>query len=141
MVKYHSRSRQQEFAVSVAALDEALTIISQAVDPAVRPHPGATTAARNAIEQLLAVVESTFHEPAGEVPPPPDLSGLREAGIPVAGDHEFAGPGRPARRPPPAAVRVRDRYDVAVATGHRRQPALTAARQGPAGGNGVVAGP
>ncbi|MDP9022686.1 MAG: hypothetical protein M3N57_08315, partial [Actinomycetota bacterium] len=61
----------------------------QAVDPAVRPHPGATTAARNAIEQLLAVVESTFHEPAGEVPPPPDLSGLREAGIPIASDSEF----------------------------------------------------
>lgn len=87
---YHSRSRSQEFAVSVAALDEALTMIEHATDEAVRPHRAAIRMARNAIRELLAIIESTFHEPADQTPPPPDLAPLRSAGIPLVTDPEFA---------------------------------------------------
>ncbi|MBW3577623.1 MAG: potassium channel family protein [Actinobacteria bacterium] len=87
---YHSRSRAQEFAVSIAALDEALTIITEAVDVTIRPHPAALGAARTAVRDLLAVVGSTFHEPASQTPPPPDLTPLRQIGLPVMDDDRFA---------------------------------------------------
>lgn len=87
---YHSRSRAQEFAVSIAALDEALTIITEAIDEEeIRPHPAALGAARHAVSELLAVIESTFHERASEVPPTPDLARLRQVGIPVVDDERF----------------------------------------------------
>ena len=80
---FHSAERSDEFAVSVAALDEALTIITLTVDEHARPHRAAVGAARAAIARLLAIIEAGFHDGADRSPPPPDLTPLREAGIPI----------------------------------------------------------
>ncbi|MBW3561971.1 MAG: two pore domain potassium channel family protein [Actinobacteria bacterium] len=86
---FHSRHRSDEFAVSIATLDEALTIITVAVDDAVRPHPAAVRAARRAIGRLLGIIQASFSEVADRPPPPPDLQPLRDAGLPVVDDERF----------------------------------------------------
>lgn len=86
---FHSRDRSDEFAVSIGALDEALTIITLAVDEAVRPHPAAVRAARRAIGRLLDIIQASFSDVADQPPPPPDLQALRDAGVPVVDDERF----------------------------------------------------
>ena len=86
---FHSKDRSDEFAVSVTAFDEALTIVSLAVDEEARPHSAAVSAARHAIGRLLMIIEASFHDAAPQPPPPPDLEPLRRAGVPVVDDHRF----------------------------------------------------
>ncbi|MBW3663679.1 MAG: two pore domain potassium channel family protein [Actinobacteria bacterium] len=86
---FHSPDRSDEFALSVTALDEALTITITAVREDARPHAAAVKTARAAIGRLLGILETSFHDAAEHVPPAPDLTPLRAAGIPVVDDALF----------------------------------------------------
>lgn len=88
---FHSPDRTDEFAMSVTALDEALTITLTAIPEAARPHSAAVKTARAAIGRLLGILEASFHDAAEQVPPAPDLTPLRAAGIPVVDDAVFHG--------------------------------------------------
>lgn len=87
---FHGRDRAAAFAVNVAALDEAVTMLETAVIEARRPHPLHLRAWRHAVHRLLEVIEGDFGGPADVPPPDPDLGPLRDAGIPLLPDADVA---------------------------------------------------
>lgn len=86
---FHSRQRRDAFATSVAALDEALTIIASAVDEEARPRAAAIASARSSVEELLGIVDAAFDDASATAPPLPDLGPVRDAGVPVCDDATF----------------------------------------------------
>ncbi|WP_459191892.1 ion channel [Halosimplex sp. J119] len=75
---------------SVVILDETLTLLGRGVSPAARPGGISVTAARSSVEGYLDTVGDAFVDPADDVPPPPGIESLREAGIPTVSDETFA---------------------------------------------------
>lgn len=87
---FHSRTHTESIALSVAALDEALTIIEHGLKKqAPGVDPGFFNPARRMITNYLKTMERAFVEAAGEVPPPPRLDVLRRHGLPVVEDATF----------------------------------------------------
>lgn len=66
----HSGHRVDEFAVSLTALDEAMTILQFGVNEG-GPHPQAVGSTRRAVKRLLKIVNANFHEATDETPPVP----------------------------------------------------------------------
>jgi hypothetical protein len=75
---------------NIAVLDETLTLLRFGVDPAHRPSEPAITQARSGVQTYLDELGSGFVEPASQSPPAPDLSQLRDSGIPTVSDDEFS---------------------------------------------------
>ncbi|SFC69067.1 Ion channel [Halobiforma haloterrestris] len=86
---FHSARADRSPAVEIAALDDALTLVRFGVPKEHRPNEIIVRNARNGIENYLETLHETFVDPADNTPPPPDLTALREAGIPTASDDEF----------------------------------------------------
>ena len=86
---FHSSTRVWAAAPSVAALDEALTLLWYGVRPEHRPDGVACRTARAAVLELLETLRTNFIDHVPEPPPPPDLSALARCGIPVVSQREF----------------------------------------------------
>jgi len=86
---FHSTDPRKSVALSLAILDEALTILCHGVPRGRRPSAPVTRSVRQGVRSYLGVLEA-FIDPAGDPPPPPDLERLRREGIPVASDPYFA---------------------------------------------------
>lgn len=86
---FHSPSRISSTASSIAALDEALTILEYGVQDSARIDQGIYHPVRTAISTLLATLQEAYIPPADHVPPLSSLHTLREAGLPVLDDTEF----------------------------------------------------
>lgn len=87
---YHSASPKQDSALAVAILDDTLTILRYGLQKSYRPAPALLTSARSTVHTYLKTLASASIYPADHVPPAPDLTSLRQAGIPVVSDEEFA---------------------------------------------------
>jgi Ion channel len=83
---FHSGDSRTAIATSVAALDEALTILADGVVPESRPNPAALGPARQALGEFLRTLNSAFIDPAEAPPPAPSSARLRSAGVPVVDD-------------------------------------------------------
>jgi hypothetical protein len=79
---FHSPERETALAPGLAALDEALLLLTEAVDPAVQPPRLATEPAQHAIKGFLDTLPQAYVRPSDEAPPAPDLSLLARQGIP-----------------------------------------------------------
>lgn len=86
---FHGARRRAALGPSLAVLDEALLLLTAAVDPSVRPPPLTIEAARNGVAGLLTTLHHRYFRPAEAPPPPPSLEPLRAAGIPTVSDEEF----------------------------------------------------
>jgi hypothetical protein len=82
----HSATRTRSMALSVASVDEALTILELGFDEGVRCDPGVLSQARASLESLI---DTLGPPPGGDVPPPPPLEPLRRQGVPVTDDATF----------------------------------------------------
>lgn len=87
---FHDVEPKAAAALSIATLDEALTVLRFGVVPDARPHGLVLDSARTAMASFLATLSVGHIGPADEPPPLPDLGPLRRAGIPTVDDHEFA---------------------------------------------------
>lgn len=87
---FHSLSERTAAAVSYVLLDEAITLLRWAVAPGARPDAAAVVPLSEGVGLFLKTVGPRFV--AGVTPPldPPDLDVLRQAGIPVVSDDDFA---------------------------------------------------
>nr|WP_235927172.1 potassium channel family protein [Gloeocapsopsis dulcis] len=88
--RYHGASSKEDSAPAVAILDDALTILKYGLQESYRPAPALLKSAREAVHTYLKTLASASIYPANHLPPAPDLAPLRQAGIPVVSDEEFA---------------------------------------------------
>lgn len=86
---FHSRERSRSTALSLAALDEALTLLQYGIAPSFQFDRAALSAARRALAAFYKTLYSAYLEPATNEPPLPSLEMLRTAGIPTVSDWEF----------------------------------------------------
>ena len=77
---FHSLDAHDAFAPRLAALDEALTVLTAAVPPDLAPRASAIEPARHIIRSLLEALDTSFIDAAAEAPPPPQLGALGARG-------------------------------------------------------------
>lgn len=86
---YHSSQRDQALTVSVATLDEALTILHFAIKEGYGPNKLLLHETRSTIESFIKTLRSGYISPS-EIPPPvPDVDGLRDKGLPIISTDVF----------------------------------------------------
>lgn len=85
---FHAADPASSAPRAIAALDDALLLLSAGLDERARPSGDTLARLRRAIEHYTATVHSGGHQPQN--PPRPDLSPLRQAGVPVVDDASFA---------------------------------------------------
>jgi hypothetical protein len=88
--RYHGASPQEDSAPAVAILDDALTILEYGLQEAYRPPPALLKSARSTVHTYLKTLASASIYPAVQAPPAPELTSLRQSGIPVVSNEEFA---------------------------------------------------
>jgi hypothetical protein len=86
---FHAGTAASSAPRALAALDDALLLLSAGLVPRARPPHDVLVRTRRALEHYATTVAETSGD-AGSTPPLPALSRLREAGIPTLGDDEFA---------------------------------------------------
>ncbi len=75
--------------LGVIVLDEAVTLLEHAVDPACRPSPSVLRAVRMAVSGYIDTLGRIHDRPADRAPPAPTVETLRHAGIPAVDDRSF----------------------------------------------------
>lgn len=85
---YHSWNPIRSAPMSVAILDEAVTVLHHGVPDPYRPNPVLLRDLRGSTSAYVGSISGPFSEHADE-PPPPDLDRLREAGVPTVDDDAF----------------------------------------------------
>lgn len=76
-------------ALSIAALDDALSVIRYGMKPGEYINTGLLVSARYVLSEFVNTLDATFVDPAEEAPPLPSLKKLRERGFPVVEDETF----------------------------------------------------
>ena len=84
---FHAADPASSAPRAIAALDDALLLLSEGLDEQARPSSDTLARLRRAIEHYTSTVHSGGHQP--QDPPLPDLSPLRDAGVPVVDDAAF----------------------------------------------------
>jgi len=87
---FHGAHRIRSAAASVAALDEALTILECGLQQGCSLDLPSLGAAREAITSYLDTLSPALILPAFDIPPSPSLENLRGMGVPVVSDSLFA---------------------------------------------------
>jgi hypothetical protein len=87
---FHSPSERTSVAVSYVLLDEALTLLRWGVAPEARPDGAAVTTMAEGVGLFLDTISTTIGKGVRQPLDPPALDELRQAGIPVVTDDEFA---------------------------------------------------
>ena len=85
---FNDTKREQAIVLSLAALDDAVTLFSLAVREEIRPDANVLRSVREAIGAYLETLEAV-HIQAADTPPLPPLTPLREAGIPLVAEDIF----------------------------------------------------
>lgn len=86
---FHSIERYRSMALSLVALDDALTLLQYGIPRKHQPDPAALRSVRRASAAFLATLKSAYLNPTEEIPPLPVLELVRLEGIPTVGDSQF----------------------------------------------------
>lgn len=86
---FHSLERARSLALSLIALDEALTLLQYGIPDKYQPEPAVLGSTRRASAAFLKTLKSAYLEPASYNPQLPALELLRSKGIPTVSDEEF----------------------------------------------------
>lgn len=86
---YHAAREEKSQDIAIAVLDDALTIIKLGMEKKNLPPETILSSARQSVDSFLTTVKQAFIKPADETPPLPDLSVVRDAGVPVISDEDF----------------------------------------------------
>ncbi len=86
---YHSAKAQKATALAITVLDEAITILQHGLQADYKPAPSVLHATNATIAGFLETLETAYIQPAEQSPPPPDLTPLAHAGIPLTPQQEF----------------------------------------------------
>ncbi|MGY1683220.1 ion channel [Geodermatophilus sp. SYSU D01176] len=84
---FRSSSPDESAPVAIAVLDDALSLLTAAVDPAAAPERAAVEPARRAIARYIRTAGGTSGPPSDHAPPPaPSVEPLRRSGVPLRPD-------------------------------------------------------
>lgn len=86
---FHSERAGQSPVVSVAILEDALTLLRYGVSAQSRPNETILRSTEVSVEHYLESLHRSFIEPASRLPPTPELEPLRDAGIPTPANDTF----------------------------------------------------
>ena len=86
---FHTRERSRSLPLSLAALDEAITLLKYAIPAEHRPDPASLNPARRACSAFLKTLKSDYIEPENYEPNLIPLKLLEEHEIPTVGDRAF----------------------------------------------------
>ena len=86
---YHAAREEKSQDVAVAILDDALSLIKFGMEEKNLPPETILTAARSSVDTFLITVEQAFIKPAKNIPQNPQISRVKEAGVPVIPEQEF----------------------------------------------------
>ena len=86
---FHSRERSRCLTLSIAAFDEALTVLQYAIPANYQPDPASLIPARRACAAFLQTLKSAYLEPSDREPPLTPLELIRNQGIPTVSDCQF----------------------------------------------------
>ena len=86
---FHAKQRPEGIALSLSALDEALTILECGIEPDARLEEGTFRPIRQVITEFLETLSSIYIDAEDEAPPAPELTPLRERGLPVVSNEVF----------------------------------------------------
>lgn len=86
---FHDVAPEAAAGVTIARLDEALTLLRFGVTPEARPHALVVDSARTSVAAFLSTLSSAHIGPSAELPAPPSLAPLRRAGVPTVSDEDF----------------------------------------------------
>lgn len=86
---FHTGDPAAAVPLRLAALDEALAVMRHGLRPEAQPHPLALHLLEEAISRYLHTLGAVYIEPAAEAPPPPELTPLCAAGLPVVSGEVF----------------------------------------------------
>ena len=86
---FHTKERTRCLPLSIAALDEAITLLQYAVPAEHRPDPASLNPARRACSAFLKTLKSDYIEPGNYEPSLIPLKLLEQHGIPTVGDRAF----------------------------------------------------
>ena len=86
---YHTPNSHKAQALAIAILYDAILLIELGVEEAHQPAESILSSARQSVDSFLQTLKGAFIKPAQDVPKKPDLSSLKEKGIPVISEDEF----------------------------------------------------
>ncbi|TAA72711.1 two pore domain potassium channel family protein [Planococcus salinarum] len=86
---YHASNRDAELSVSVAILDEALTVFKYGMQEGHGPNNLLLQETRSTIESYIGTLRTGYISPAEFSPSPPDLDRMRELGLPAVSTAAF----------------------------------------------------
>ena len=86
---FYTEQREAAAVLSVAVLNDALTLWQFGVPAENRPSRALLENTRSALQTYLETVGESYVTQSETTPPAPDLAHLREAGVPTASDEEF----------------------------------------------------
>jgi hypothetical protein len=86
---YHAARMEKSQDVSIAILDDALTIIEPGVEEKYKPAETILSSARQSVESFLETVRKAFIQAAKETPQGPSFDRLKEKDIPLIPEQEF----------------------------------------------------
>ena len=86
---YHAAKVDKSPVIAAALLDEALSIMRFGVPEEHRPSPAVLRSARSSVRSFLDTMPAAFIAPAPEPPPHPNLTAVRDAGIPTVPEQQF----------------------------------------------------
>lgn len=87
---YHPSDLDQSATIGVTILDEALTLLELGIQENHQPDFLYIEEARSSISSYLKVIPANIRKKASQVPPAPDVDGLRKQGLPVVDADAFA---------------------------------------------------
>ena len=86
---YHTANHHKAQALAIAILYDAILLIELGVEEAHQPPESILSSARQSVDSFLQTLKGAFIKPADEVPRSPELSSLKEKGIPIIPEQEF----------------------------------------------------
>lgn len=86
---YHTTNHHKAQALAIAILYDAILLIELGVEEAHQPPESILSSARQAVDSFLQTLKGAFIQPADEVPRRPELSSLKEKGIPIIAEQAF----------------------------------------------------
>lgn len=86
---YHTANVEKSIARAVAILYDAVLMIEFGIEEEHQPHESILSSARQSVDNFLQTLKGAFIKPADNAPPGPQLSSLREKGIPTISEPEF----------------------------------------------------